>query len=202
MEKELEMPFTIYAENTPNPQSMKFVANKLLIQSDPIEFADSSSATASPLALMLFQLPFVSRVFLSGNYVTVNKIDSIEWQDVVMELRVILTEYLNDGKKVLNEDIPDIKKDSTTKKPEFTKAANLSEIDLKISDILNEFVRPAVEQDGGAIDFHSFEKGTVTVNLRGACSGCPSSSLTLKSGIETILKRLVPEVKDVVAIEL
>lgn len=202
MDKQIEMPFTIYAENTPNPQSMKFVANKLLINTEPIEFVDSGKASASPLAQKLFQFPFVSRVFISGNYVTVNKIEGIEWQDVVMELRIMLTEFLNEGNVVLNDDFKIESKESNRAKVEMERSTELSEIDLKISDILNEYVRPAVEQDGGAIDFHSFEKGIVTVNLKGACSGCPSSSLTLKSGIETILKRLVPEVEGVVAVEL
>ncbi|MBL4656860.1 MAG: NifU family protein [Flavobacteriales bacterium] len=202
MEKQVEMPYTIYAENTPNPQSMKFVANKVLIESDPIEFTDSSSAGDSPFAQRLFQFPFVSSVFLSGNYVTINKTDAIDWQDIVMELRIMITEYLNEGNPVLTGTKATVKSQMEVREELAVETKDLSELDLKISDILNEYVRPAVEQDGGAIDFHSFNEGTVTVNLRGACSGCPSSTLTLKSGIETILKRLVPEVEEVVAVEL
>ena len=204
MEVQQEIPFTIYAENTPNPNSMKFVANKLLIESDPIEFINAGSAAASPLAMKLFQLPFVSRVFIAGNYVAVNKIDAIEWHDVVMELRIMITEFLNDGNTVLDKAALKLSQEviASSEATDLDQREDLTELDLQISDILDEFVRPAVEQDGGAINFHSFEKGVVTVNLRGACSGCPSSSLTLKSGIETILKRLVPEVKEVVAVEL
>ena len=203
MEKTREIPFTIYAENTPNPQSMKFVANKLLINSEPVEFLNSESAGNSPLAKKLLQLPFVSSVFLAGNYVTINKIESIEWHDVVMELRIMITEFLNDGNAVLIEDVkPNVSQDENELANTTLPNKQLSEIDLKISGILDEYIRPAVEQDGGAITFHSFENGIVTVNLRGACSGCPSSSLTLKSGIETILKRLVPEVNEVHAVEL
>jgi len=196
------MPYTIYAENTPNPLSMKFVANKLLIESEPIEFTNIESAGASPLAQKLFQLPFVAGVFIAGNYVTVNKTEAIEWQDVVMELRIMITQFLNEGNLVLEQTGESVGDLSNEKSEDTTKTKELSGIDLKISDILDEFIRPAVEQDGGAINFHSFDKGTVTVKLKGACSGCPSASLTLKSGIETVLKRLVPEVEEVVAIEL
>jgi len=181
---------------------MKFVANKLLIASDPIEFININAAGDSPLAHMLFQMPFVDSVFISGNYVTINKTEAIEWEDVVMELRIMITEYLNDGNAVLSANLTTDKSPTEIKKDQVTETQNLSELDLKISGILDEYIRPAVEQDGGAISFHSFKNGIVTVNLKGACSGCPSSSLTLKSGIETILKRLVPEVQEVVAEEL
>lgn len=202
MDEQINMPFTIYAENTPNPQSMKFVANKLLINQKAVEFLNSGAASSSPLALKLFQFPFVTSVFISGNYVTVNKIEALDWQDVVMDLRIMLTEFLNSGNIVIQEDIEFSDSESPSSKKTKNQKPKLNELDLKISGVLNEFVRPAVEQDGGAIDFHSFNKGIVTVNLRGACSGCPSSSLTLKSGIETILKRLVPEVNEVIAVEL
>lgn len=201
MEKKTEIPYTIYAENTPNPQSMKFVANKLLIDSEPVEFLDGSAADTSPLAQRLFQFPFVTGIFIAGNYITVNKIDAIEWHEVVMELRVMITEFLNEGGNVLNLDVTAEGAESDTGNTEI-EPTDLNEFDLQIAAILDEYVRPAVEQDGGAINFHSFNNGVVTVNLRGACSGCPSSSLTLKSGIETILKRMIPEVTEVVAVEL
>lgn len=196
------MPFTIYAENTPNPHSMKFVANKMLNQADPIEYLKSDPLVSSPLALKLFQMPFITGIFVAGNYITINKNDTIEWHDVVMELRILITEFLNEGGIVLQNPV-DITNDPT---PETATSLDgkkeLNEMDLKITDILNEYIRPGVEQDGGSINYHSFNEGIVTVNLRGACSGCPSAALTLKSGIETVLKRLVPEVQEVVALEL
>ena len=202
MEEKRKIPYTIYAENTPNPLSMKFVANKMLNNSDPIEFLSTDSAVESPIAQRLFQMPFVKSVFIAGNYVTVNKTDAVEWHEVVMELRMMITEFLNDGNVALIQNESGNGTISSDKAEDLEPQKELSEMDLKISEILDEYVRPAVEQDGGAINFHSFEKGVVTVNLKGACSGCPSASLTLKSGIETILKRLVPEVNEVVAIEL
>ncbi|HIO68529.1 MAG TPA: NifU family protein [Flavobacteriales bacterium] len=202
METTREMPFTIYAENTPNPHSMKFVANKMLNDSDPIEYLKSDSSVTSPLALKLFQMPFISGIFIAGNYVTVNKDDTIEWHDVVMELRILITEFLNEGGTVLNQPLDVISNQVADTSTSSEERKELNEMDLKITDILDEYIRPAVEQDGGAISFHSFDEGTLTVNLRGACSGCPSAGLTLKSGIETVLKRLVPEVKEVVALEL
>jgi Fe-S cluster biogenesis protein NfuA len=147
-------------------------------------------------------MPFISGIFIAGNYVTVNKNEAVEWHDVVMELRILITEFLNEGGAILNQPPDVISNPSTDPGPSSEERKELNELDLKISDILDEHIRPAVEQDGGAISFHSFDEGTVTVNLRGACSGCPSAALTLKSGIETVLKRLVPEVKEVVALEL
>jgi len=181
---------------------MKFVANKFLIESEPIEFINIESAGASPLAQRLFQMPFVESVFISGNYVTINKTEAVEWHDVVMELRIMITEFLNEGNAVLHATLGTDNGPTGLKNNLTNETKSLSEMDLKISGILDEYIRPAVEQDGGAISFHAFNDGIVTVHLRGACSGCPSSSLTLKSGIETLLKRLIPEVKEVVAEEL
>ena len=119
-----------------------------------------------------------------------------------MELRILITEFLNEGGTVLNQPLDVISNQVADTSTSSEERKELNEMDLKITDILDEYIRPAVEQDGGAISFHSFDEGTLTVNLRGACSGCPSAGLTLKSGIETVLKRLVPEVKEVVALEL
>lgn len=201
MTKVKQMPYTIYIENTPNPASMKFVANKLLVEGDPKEYFDSASAKESPLAIRLFQFPFVKSVFISSNYITINKTDLTEWEEVTNELRVMIAEFLNEGNLVLtptDADMPFANPDPVlAESPLIT-----SELDQKITDILNEYIRPAVEQDGGAIQYKSFENGVVTVILRGACSGCPSATLTLKSGIEQLLKRLVPEVKEVIADEI
>jgi Fe-S cluster biogenesis protein NfuA len=152
----------------------------------------------SPLAEALFNFPFVKGVFLAANFVTITISDDISWDFVQMELREFIREFLSDGGDVLVQ-MPQ-PKPVETKKAEG-KIYQPSEYDDAIRDLLDEYVRPAVENDGGAIDFRSFEEGTVTVVLRGACSGCPSSTATLKGGIETLLKSHLPEVKEVVAEE-
>lgn len=198
---ELKVPHTIYAENTPNPASMKFVSNKLIAEGNPKEYLDIDSAKESPLAIKLFQFPFVKSVFISGNYITINKTDMINWEEVTNELRVMIGNFLNEGNLAITPTAKDKKHTNASEIPDNSQVIS-SKLDNKISEILDEYIRPAVEQDGGAIQFKSFEKGIVTVTLRGACSGCPSASLTLKSGIEQLLKRLMPEVKEVIADEM
>jgi len=203
------LPVSIYAESTPNPISMKFVADKQLVAGSPIEFLSVDETNNSPLARKLFQYPFVRGVFIASNFITVNISDAVDWNDIVLEFRVMIQQFLSEGNLVIKEPISgaDIQKDFPTGIDSNRIDSNLesrilSDQDLKIAQILDEQIRPAVEQDGGAINFKSFIDGKVTVELRGACSGCPSSTVTLKSGIETLLKRLVPEVKEVIAEEL
>ncbi|HIA11722.1 MAG TPA: NifU family protein [Flavobacteriales bacterium] len=203
------LPVSIYAESTPNPISMKFVADKQLVAGSPIEFLSVDETNNSPLAGKLFQYPFVRGVFIASNFITVNISDAVDWNDIVLEFREMIQQFLSEGNLVIKEPISgaDIQKDFTTSIDSNRIDSNLesrilSDQDLKIAQILDEQIRPAVEQDGGAINFKSFIDGKVTVELRGACSGCPSSTVTLKSGIETLLKRLVPEVKEVIAEEL
>ena len=196
-----QIPITVYVEMTPNPNTMKFVVNKyLLISGDSVEFTSQAEAKGySPLAEELFNFPFVKGVFFAANFVTIAKNDSISWDFVTMELREFVKNWLADGKDVLIQmPAPRVKEDPTdSSKP--LKTYEPSEYDDAIRDLLDEFVRPAVENDGGAIDFVGFEEGTVTVALRGSCSGCPSSTATLKGGIENLLKSHLPEVKEVVA---
>ena len=201
MTKVKQLPFIIYAEDTPNPASMKFVSNKIINEDSPKEYLDINEAKESPLAIALFQFPFVKSVFISSNYVTINKTDLINWEEATNELRVIIGNFLNEGNLAITPILKDNKHTNSSKIPDSGQAIS-SELDKKISDILDEYIRPAVEQDGGAIQFKSFKNGIVTVTLRGACSGCPSASLTLKSGIEQLLKRLIPEVNEVIADEL
>jgi len=195
------MPFTIYAESTPNPASMKFVANKMIIDDKPREYLDIDTAKESPLAIHLFQMPFVKSVFISNNYITINKTNLTEWEEVSNELRLMIASFLNEGNLPLNK-LPEKENKLNTSIDQSINQELTSEIDQKISAILDEYIRPAVEQDGGAIQFKSFKNGVVTVILKGACSGCPSASLTLKSGIEQLLKRLIPDVKEVIADEV
>jgi NFU1 iron-sulfur cluster scaffold homolog, mitochondrial len=196
-----QIPITVYVEMTPNPSTMKFVANKyLLINGESVEFTSQAEAKGfSPLAEELFNFPFVKGVFFAANFVTITKNDSISWDFVTMELREFVKNWLADGKDVIVM-MPAPK--ATTESDDASKPSKTyapSEYDDAIRDLLDEFVRPAVENDGGAIDFVGYEEGTVTVALRGSCSGCPSSTATLKGGIENLLKSHLPEVKEVVA---
>lgn len=186
---------SIYTEMTPNPETMKFVANKLLYPGKSVDFQDIDSAKPSPLALELFSFPFVKSVFIASNFVTLTKTPETDWDDVKPSIRQFLKDYLEDGKVIVNEDeLP------------ASKAADgnivLSEdgdVVKRIKELLENYVKPAVEMDGGAIQFKQFEDGVVTLMLQGSCSGCPSSMITLKSGIEGMMKRMIPEVTEVVA---
>jgi len=199
-EKELA-PYNIYAESTPNPNTMKFVANRWLIMNDKSYeiLASQRVGGPSPLAEKLFNFPFVNGVFISANFVTLTKSDAIEWQDVVMELRDFITVYLNsEGMEIIREDF--IETEADDKVVESNKETSYTDFEKKIAEILDEYIRPAVEGDGGAIELDSYEDGVVKVVLKGSCSGCPSSTMTLKGGIESLLKSMLPEVKEVIAI--
>ncbi|MBI1836148.1 MAG: NifU family protein [Flavobacteriia bacterium] len=189
---------------TPNPSTMKFVANKyLLIIGDSVEFTSKAEAKGfSPLAEELFNFPFVKGVFIAANFITITKTDDISWDYVQMELREFIKEFLSFGKDVLVMmplPKPVVVDNDTDESNTPKKVYSPSEFDDAIRNLLDEYVKPAVESDGGAIDFRSFENGVVTVLLRGACAGCPSSTATLKGGIENLLKQHIPEVTSVVA---
>ena len=195
---------TVYAESTPNPKVMKFVANRAIIQGDSVEFMNIDEAINSPLAMKLFHFPFVREVFIAKNFVSLTKYDAMEWEDVVTEVREFIREYLAEGSVVVHE-IEEVQEKETTKESTETAAPinqqELGEVETRIVDILDEFVKPAVESDGGNIRFMSYEEGVVSVLLQGACSGCPSSTVTLKQGIENLLKKMLPTlVKEVVAV--
>jgi Fe-S cluster biogenesis protein NfuA len=204
MEPLTKNPVIIYAESTPNPTSMKFVANQLLIdEGATAQYLSTEETKGSPMAQRLFQFPFVKGVFISSNYVTITKNDTVAWEDIILQMREFLREYLSAGNPVVSE-IPkaEVHTDSSFAKTTtvFTEhTAPQTEAEHKIVEILEQYIRPAVEQDGGLITFRSFTDGIVTVQLKGACSGCPSSTMTLKAGIEGLLKRLVPGVTEVVA---
>ncbi len=200
----VKRPITIYAESTPNPASMKFVANQLFVQEGATaQYLSKAETKGSPLAAKLFEFPFVKAVFMAANFVTVTKIDNIQWEDVILELRDFIRVFLSEGNTAITE-LPktEVAVDNTftSKKEVFTShTAPSSEVEVKIVEILEQYIRPAVEGDGGSITFKNFNDGIVTVQLRGACSGCPSSTITLKAGIEGLLKRMIPEVKEVVS---
>lgn len=184
-------PVTVYAESTPNPAVIKFVANKKLVTS-LFEFTSIDEAKASPMATELFHFPFVKSVFIDENYVSVTKYDVAEWQDITMELREFIRSYIENGKDIILANTT-----QTKEKTSIQTDNNLDSLDDTSKDIINildEFVKPAVASDGGNIQFISYEPESKKVNvmLQGACSGCPSSTYTLKSGIENMLKEMLP----------
>ena len=186
-----KVPVTIYAESTPNPSAMKFVANKKLVLAT-YEFTSKEDATYSPLALELFKFPFIKNVFFDQNFVSVTKNDSTDWNDITMELREFIRNYIEEGKTIVNDDAQtELKKTSQDEDQYFE---SLDDTSKEIVNILEEYVRPAVASDGGNIQFKSYDENTKTVNviLQGACSGCPSSTYTLKSGIENMLRQMLP----------
>lgn len=204
----------LYAEMTPNPASMKFVCNRALIEGgNQVEYLSKEMATgSSPLAMELFNFPFVLSVFISGNFVTVSKDESLGWEMIVQQLRDYIREWLMDNQLAVTSIPQEVLYTPSTESesgPPSNAPGNVdysnfeaTEFDDEIKMLLDEFVRPAVEQDGGAIDFKAFNDGKVYVQLRGACSGCPSSMVTLKSGIENLLKANLEVVEEVVAEEV
>lgn len=187
------IPVSVYAEVTPNPAVMKFVANKTLVN-DTYEFKTLESAKNAPLALRLFRFPFVKEVFMSGNYISIMKLEGIEWHEVTQELRDFLTQYVGQGKTILDDAIlTEERETQQTVVP--VKPQDLKGISKEIVEILDEYVKPAVAGDGGNIAFDSYDPDTKTVKviLQGACSGCPSSTVTLKNGIETMLREMLQD---------
>ena len=183
-------PVHIYMEANPNPNSLKFVVNFMLAEEGvSFDFPNLASSDSSPLAQELFNFAAVERVFIASNFITVTKEEAVDWLDIRDHIRDHIKTYLESGKSPFHVHME--------KDPLFDE--NDSEIVKKIKGILDEYIRPAVEQDGGAIIFHSFQEGMVKVLLQGACSGCPSSTVTLKAGIENLLTRMLPEVKGVEA---
>lgn len=186
---------TLYLESNPNPNSLKFVANEMLVpEGMSFDFPDAVAAQEAPLAKELFEYPFVDRVFYMSNFITVTKKEGIEWLEIQDKLKRHIQEFLEAGKLIL-----DVKAPATEAPSEGSEYD--SETVIKIKTILDEYIRPAVEQDGGAITFHSYKDKVVRVNLQGSCSGCPSSTVTLKAGIENLFQRMMPEeVKSVEAL--
>ncbi len=196
--------YSIYAESTPNPEVMKFVSNRMLADKS-LEFLNPSEAKKIPMIQKIFSLPFVESIFLSSNFISIKKTSNLEWGEIILELRNFITKILNeDDIQNVTENIDLIKENKVSDTKEIDsekKNITYSEIEQDIIGLLNEYIRPAVEGDGGAIEFDSFSDGIVKVILKGACSGCPSSTATLKHGIESLLKqKLGEDIKEVVAI--
>ncbi len=196
-------PVSVYAEMTPNPATMRFVSSvPLLPDGRVLEFLSAEQAQGvSPLAEKVFNLPMTTAVLIGGNFLTVTKNDIVSWDMVQLELREFIQEHLRTDGRVLHDDAP-ARELAAANDRAMDHVEPASEVDARIIAVLDEYVKPAVEGDGGHIAFRSFHEGVVTVTLRGSCSGCPSSMVTLKGGVENLLKQMVPGVREVVAEEL
>ncbi len=190
MLKQIPKNVHIYLESNPNPNSLKFVVNDILVPEGlSFDFPDKESSGISPLASELFEYDFVDRVFYASNFVTVTKKADVEWIEIQNTIKEHIRKYLEAGRFIIEQESPEAPAEEET------------ESIKKIKAILDEYIRPAVEQDGGAITYHSFQDGIVRVKLQGSCSGCPSSTITLKAGIENLFVRMMPdEVRGVEAI--
>jgi Fe-S cluster biogenesis protein NfuA len=196
--KAKKQPITVYGETTPNPSALKFVVSKMLTRT-AVEFKNIDQTASSPLAKELFKFPFVKEIFIDENYISVTKYDINNWDEITLELRSFIKQFIENGGTVLEENfVQETLVEETKKTEEFD---NLDLTSQKIINILEEYVKPAVAADGGNIAFDSFdeENKIVKVILQGACSGCPSSTFTLKSGIESLLKTMLND--DTIVVE-
>lgn len=193
-------PIEIYAEGTPNPSVLKFVSNKKLVEND-YEFKKIEDTNYSLLAKELFNFPFVKEVFFSENYVSITKSENPEWSEITNDIRSFIKEFIASGKNIVEANAISTQVASTVNTQ--TSSEDLDDVSKQIISILDEYIRPAVAADGGNIMFDSYDQDSKTVNviLQGACSGCPSSTVTLKNGIENMLKQLIPgQIEEVVAV--
>lgn len=191
----------LYTEQTPNPESLKFVTNRMMYRGTAdfktVEFAQEWS----PLATALFEFPYVKGVYVCNNFVTITKEFNYAWEDIMLKLKDYLKKYVEEGSEVVKEGFAEaIEKIEAERGASHEYSEDDAEIVVKIKELIEKYVKPAVEMDGGNIAFKSYDKGVVSVLMQGACSGCPSSTVTLQSGIEGMLKRMIPDIKEVVAI--
>ena len=194
MEPTTNIPVMIYTESTPNPNTLKFVTNKALLLNDTVEFQSTEETNEAPLAKALFGFDAVTNVFITNNFVTITKTEDALWTEIMIPIKDFLKKYIDEGGIILTENFVKPTKTATNEVSD-----NDSDVEIRIKGALDKYVKPAVEMDGGNISFVKFEDGKLTLQLQGSCSGCPSSTVTLKQGIENLLKRFVPEVQEVVA---
>lgn len=193
-------PVMLYTEQTPNPESLKFVSNRMLYKGTADFREEELAQEWSPIASALFELPFVKGVYICNNFVTVTKEFNYAWEDIMLKIKEFIKTYVQDGGEILKEGFAEaMAKIEAEKGAGYEYSEEDTEIVKKIKDLIETYVKPAVEMDGGNIEFKSYDKGRVTVIMQGACSGCPSSTVTLQSGIEGMLKRMIPEVTAVVS---
>jgi len=200
METVTQSPIMIYTEQTPNPESLKFVTNKMLYKGTA-DFREAELAKDwSALATTLFDFPYVKGVYVCNNFVTITKEFNYSWDDIMLNLKSFIKDYVAEGKEIIKDGFAEqMAKIEAEQGVGYEYTGDELELVKKIKELIDTYVKPAVEMDGGNIEFKNFNEGIVTVVLQGSCSGCPSSTVTLKSGIEGMLKRMVPEVKEVVA---
>ena len=189
-------PLEVYAEATPNPEALKFVTNRQLFTEQALDFRKPEDAEKAPLAQKLFEFDFVDGVFLTNNFISVTKKEDYQWVELIPQIRDFIRDFIQEGNTLVE---PELLEEVQEASKEEEKTA--SDAETQIKKILEEQVKPAIEMDGGAIHFKSFEDGVVKVVLKGSCSGCPSSMVTLKNGIEGLLKQVIPEVESVEAEE-
>lgn len=195
----VKSPVMLYTEQTPNPETLKFVTNKMLYRGTA-DFKEEVFANEwSELASALFKFPYVKGVYICNNFVTITKEFNYSWEDIMLNIKEFLKAYVSEEKPIIRDGFEDAMSALQMKADEQKYSGDESEIVKKIRELIDTYVKPAVESDGGNIEFKSYHDGIVTVVLQGACSGCPSSTVTLKSGIEGMLKRMVPEVQEVVS---
>ena len=195
-------PVLLYTERTPNPEALKFVTNTMLYRGTADFQQQELAEEYSPLATELFEYPYVKGVYISNNFVTVTKELNYSWDDIMLKVKAFIKEYVESGKPIIDESFEEyIREQEAEKREKEGKeySGDEGEIVERIKDLIETYVKPAVAGDGGNIEFEAYEDGVVSVLLQGACSGCPSSLVTLKSGIEGMLKRMIPEVKSVEA---
>lgn len=193
-------PVMLYTEQTPNPESLKFVTNRMIYKGTADFREETLAKEWSPLATELFEMPFVKGVYICNNFVTITKEFNYDWADIMLKVKEYLKGYISDEKPIVKEGFEEaMAKIEEERGASYDYTENEAEIVKKIKDLIDTHVKPAVEMDGGNIEFKSWDQGTVTLVMQGACSGCPSSTVTLKQGIEGMLQRMIPEVKEVVA---
>ena len=200
MDAKVKSPVMLYTEQTPNPESLKFVTNRMLYQGTADFREPELAETWSPLAVELFSQPYVKGVYISNNFVTISKEFSFAWEDIMLELKAQIKAYVESDKEIIKEGFAEeMARLEEERGVGYQYSEDESVIVKKIKELIDTYVKPAVEMDGGNIEFRKWDAGKVYVTMQGSCSGCPSSTVTLKAGIEGMLKRMVPEVEEVVA---
>ncbi|MEM8525644.1 MAG: NifU family protein [Bacteroidota bacterium] len=196
----VKSPVMLYTEQTPNPESLKFVTNRMLHRGTADFREEELAKEWSPLASDLFDFPYVKGVYVCNNFVTVTKEFNYDWEDIKLKIKNFIKEYVGEDKPIVKDGFEEaMAKIEEERGASYEYTGDEAELVKKIQELIDTYVKPAVEMDGGNIAFKSFNEGIVTVILQGACSGCPSSTVTLKAGIEGMMKRMIPEVKEVVA---
>ena len=198
MDTAVKSPVMLYTETTPNPEAIKYVTNRLLYRGIADFKEKDLAAEWSPMANSLMELPYVKSVYFNNNYVTITKELNYDWTEIMLKVKEFIKDYVEKGGEVVKEGFAEFWENELAKSTAAQFIGEDREIAKKVKELIDTYVKPAVEMDGGNIEFKAFEKGRVFVTMQGSCIGCPSSTVTLKAGIEGMLKRMVPEVTEVI----